>query len=172
MKWVLIAVGGLVVLACVIALVGALLPKGHVASRQAHFKKPAALVFGVISDFAAAPNWRREVKTVELLPPREGKPAFREVGPSGPLVMVVEELSPPRRLVNRIVDQSAFGGTWTWELSDEPGGCRVAITERGEVYNPIFRLLGRFFFSPTATIERYLTALGEKLGERTSPEPL
>jgi len=48
----------------------------------------------------------------------------------------------------------------------------VAITERGEVYHPIFRVLSRFFFSPTASIERYLTALGEKLGERTTPEPL
>ena len=166
MKWLLIAIAGVVLLVLVIAVVGALLPKGHVASRQAHFKKPAAEVFALISDFAAAPTWRRDVKQVELLPPREGKPAFREVGPNGPLVMVVEESSPPRRLVNRIVDQSAFGGTWTFEISDEPGGCRVAITERGEVYNPIFRVLGRFFISPTATIERYLASLGDKLGER------
>ena len=172
MKWLLLAVGLLVLLVLVIGVVGALLPKGHVAARRAHFKKPAAEVFGVISDFAAASSWRREVKQVELLPPREGRPSFREVGPNGPLVMVVEELSPPRRMVNRIVDQAAFGGTWTYELSDEPAGCALAITERGEVYNPLFRVLGRFFFSPTASMERYLTALGEKLGERTTPEPL
>jgi hypothetical protein len=154
----------------VIAVVGAMLPKGHVASRQAHFKRPATVVFGIISDFAAAPSWRPDVKSVEILPSRDGKVVFRESGKNGVLMMQLEESTPPSRLVNRIVDNSAFGGTWTFELSPEADGCRLDITERGEVYNPFFRVLGRFFFSPTATMERYLVALGAKLGEQITPQ--
>jgi hypothetical protein len=171
MKWLLIVPGCLIALVAVVALIGAMLPRHHVASRQVHFKRPATVVFGIISDFAAAPSWRPDVKSVEMLPLRDGKVVFRESGQNGALVMLVEQSTPPSRLVNRIVDNSAFGGTWTFELTPEAGGCRLAITERGEVYNPLFRVLGRFFFSPTATMERYLVALGAKIGEQVTPQP-
>lgn len=171
MKLLLIIAGCLALVVILVAIIGAALPKGHVASRQAHYRQPVETVFRIISDFAAAPSWRPDVKRVELLPPRDGKPAYREWGKNGPMVMQVEELSPPHRLISRIVDQAAFGGTWTYELSPEAGGCRVAITERGEVYNPIFRFMGRFVFSQTATMEAYLIALGKKLGEQVVPQP-
>ncbi len=34
----------------------------------------------------------------------------------------------------------------------------VTITERGSVYNPIFRFMSRFIFGHTATVEAYLDA--------------
>jgi hypothetical protein len=171
MKWLLIIPGCLLALVAVAALVGAMLPKGHVAARRAHLRQPADVVFSVISDFASAPSWRTDVKKVEMLPVRDGKIVYRESGKNGDLVMQVDESLPPTRLVSRIVDNTAFSGTWTYELSPESGGCRLAITERGEVYNPIFRLLGRIFFSPTETMEQYLVALGSKFGESVSPQP-
>src|ERR1700694_5474725 len=131
MKWMLVVVGCLVLVVAVIAIVGSMLPKGHLASRQAHYRQSADAVFRIISDFEAAPTWRTDVKKVEILPPRQGKTTYREHGKNGPMVIMVEEIAPPNRLVGRIVDQSSFGGTWTYELTAEPGGCRVAITERG-----------------------------------------
>jgi hypothetical protein len=47
---------------------------------------------------------------------------------------------------------------------------QITITERGEVYNPIFRFMSRYVFSHHATIDAYLTALGKKLGESVTPE--
>ena len=41
-------------------------------------------------------------------------------------------------------------------------GTRVSITERGEVYNPIFRFLSRFVFGHTGTMETYLRDLARK----------
>ncbi len=35
-------------------------------------------------------------------------------------------------------------------------GSRVTITERGEIYNPIFRTLARFVFGYTSTMETCL----------------
>jgi hypothetical protein len=62
--------------------------------------------------------------------------------------------------VARIADTDLpFGGTWTYELKPEGAGTRVTITERGEVYNPIFRFMSRFVLSQTATMEKYLAAL-------------
>jgi hypothetical protein len=42
----------------------------------------------------------------------------------------------------------------------------VTITERGEVYNSIFRFLSHFFFSQHASIDQYLMALGKKHREQ------
>jgi hypothetical protein len=172
MKWLLIIPGCLVALIAVAALIGAMLPKGHVAARQARLRQPADVVFRIVSDFASGPTWRPGVKKVEVLPPRDGKAVYREWGENGALVMQVDESAPPTRLVSRIVDNGAFGGTWTYELTPEGEGCRLTITERGEVYNPLFRLLGRLFFSPTAPMEKYLIALGLKLGEQVTPQAI
>jgi hypothetical protein len=65
--------------------------------------------------------------------------------------------------VTRIADpDQPFGGTWTFELTRAGAGTRVTITERGEVYNPIFRFLSRFVFGHTATLESCLLALERK----------
>jgi hypothetical protein len=59
-----------------------------------------------------------------------------------------------------------FGGTWTFEVTPiGDGGSVVRITEDGEVYNPVFRFVSRYFMGYTATIDSYLKALGAKFGE-------
>jgi hypothetical protein len=67
--------------------------------------------------------------------------------------------------VTRVADpDQPFGGTWTFDIGPDSGGARLTITERGEVYNPVFRFIARFVFGYTATIEGYLRSLREKLG--------
>jgi hypothetical protein len=76
---------------------------------------------------------------------------------------IVEQV-PPRRLVTRVADPDLpYGGTWTFELDPQPAGTRLTITERGEIYNPIFRVFARFVFGYAATMERYLDALEARL---------
>lgn len=76
------------------------------------------------------------------------------------------EETPPTRLVTRIADRNLpFGGAWTHEITPEPGGCLVKITEAGEIYNPIFRFMARFVFGYNGSIEAYLRALHKKFGE-------
>ena len=66
----------------------------------------------------------------------------------------------------RIADDTLpFGGTWTYELAPEGAGTRLTITEDGVVRNVVFRFLSRWVFSHTATLEKYLRALGRKFGE-------
>jgi hypothetical protein len=97
---------------------------------------------------------------VELLPPENGRARFRLHDRSGAIVMEVVEATPPLRRVTRIADpDQPFGGTWTWELASDGDRTRVTITERGEIYNPLFRFMARYVFGYTGTMDSALAAL-------------
>jgi hypothetical protein len=77
---------------------------------------------------------------------------------------VIVEQAPPRRLVTRVADpELPYGGTWTFELEPEESGTRLTITERGQIHNPIFRVIARFVFGYAATMESYLDELEARL---------
>jgi hypothetical protein len=149
---ILLAIVGIVV------LVGYALPVSHVAARDATLPAPPARVFAALTDVDAFPRWRSDVERVEVLS-RDPPVTWREHG-SDAITFEEVERAAPRRLVTRIADPSLpFGGTWTYELAPDGAGTRLTITERGEVYNPVFRFLSRFVFGHTATIEQYLADL-------------
>jgi uncharacterized protein YndB with AHSA1/START domain len=164
MRIVLIVLGVLVAIVLVVVAVGFALPVEHRAEREAHYRRPPAEVFTVITDVKSFPLWRPSVKTVEQLPDSAGKKRFQEHGSDGSILFEVEQAIPNRRLVTRIADPSLpFGGTWTYELTPDAGGTRVRITEDGEVYNPIFRFVSRFVMGHTSTMDRYLGDLAKRL---------
>lgn len=170
MRWILWMVLALIGLVGTLAIIGWLLPVGHVASRSARFTQTPGVLFTAITDVAKYGEWWGDVKRVEMLPPVSGKPRFREHTSMGPIVFEVDESVPPMRYVTRIADTDhGFGGTWTFELTPDGGGTRLTITERGEVYNPIFRFMSRFVFSQTSTMESFLRGLGRKFGETVEP---
>jgi hypothetical protein len=169
---VLLLLAAVVGLALVALLVGALLPRTHLATRAASYSRAPSDVYAVIRDFASMQSWRPDVRRVEILPPRAGHPCFREASRNGTVTYLVLEDQAPGRIVTRIADESLpFGGTWTYEISREPGGCRVRITERGEIRNALFRFVARFILGYTATMESYLRDLGTRLGESVEPVP-
>jgi uncharacterized protein YndB with AHSA1/START domain len=172
MRWILIGLAVVVLLAALVAVIGSLLPKGHVASRSAVYRRPPEEVFAAIHGFAAYPEWRKDAAKVEVLSPVEGHERFRETGRFGVITFSVDDAVAPTRMVTRIVDTGlAFGGSWTYELTPVPEGTRLTITERGEVYNVFFRFMSHFLFSQHATIDQMLLALGGKFGESVTPGP-
>lgn len=147
-----------------VAAIGYLLPVDHVAARSATFNQPPERVYAALVDVERYPRWRSDVSAVEVLP---GGPArrWRERGANGTITFEVVESRPLTRLVTRIADtELAFGGSWTFDLAPGPRGTQVTLTERGQVFNPIFRFLSRFVFGHTATMERFLADLGRHLG--------
>ena len=141
MKWALGVLISLIAVVAVIAIAGTFLPVEHEASRSAEFSRPPEVVYALISDLPNYPSWWPENQTK---------------------VEVVEAL-PPRRFMTRIVGESQFGGTWTMEIVRTASGSRLTITERGEVYNPVFRTLARFVFGYTSTMESCLAAAQRRL---------
>ena len=159
--------GALVLLIAIAAIIGWFLPVGHVASRTASFNAPPQALFDVIADVDDFPAWWKDVSRVEMLPEHNGRTRFRQHSSSGPIVMEIIERTPPSRFVTKIADpDQPFGGTWTWEILPEESGSRLTITERGEVYNPIFRFMARFVFGHTATMDSCLAALQSKMSAR------
>ncbi len=55
-------------------------------------------------------------------------------------------------------------GTWTYEFAAEPDGCRVRLTEEGEMANPFYRAIGRIRGLDT-NVKQTLHDLGKKFGE-------
>src|SRR5438132_6231164 len=74
--WLLVVAGVVAGLLLAIVLIGMLLPKGHTASRTASFSRPTEDVWQVISNFAAYPSWRKDLKAVELVADENDQPIW------------------------------------------------------------------------------------------------
>jgi uncharacterized protein YndB with AHSA1/START domain len=168
MKWILIGALVLAGILILVVIVGALLPKQHVASRSITLNAAPETVWNLIS---GPPAWRPDLKSYEELPPRNGHRLWRETDKHGQTITYeVVESAAPRHLVTKIADPKLpFGGTWSYEITQNGAGSSLTITENGEVYNPVFRFVSRFVMGHTATIHAYLKALQAKVaGSRTA----
>lgn len=141
MRIAIYAVLSLIAIVGIVALIGYFLPVKHEASRSAEFNKPPQAVWALIADPNQYGGWWQgaEVKTA-----------------------VVESV-PPSKLVTKIVDETQFGGTWTFDIVPTPSGSRLTITERGEIYNVVFRALAKFVIGYTGTMDSFLEAAKKKL---------
>ena len=139
MKWVLIGVAGLAAIIALVAIIGATMPRNHVATRSLALRRPPEEVWPVIMQATAA---------------------------SGVPVDVVES-DPPRRQVTRVKDtEKMFGGTWTITLTPSSTGSTLKITEDGWVGNPIFRFVSRYVMGHHATMDGLLKDVAKKFGEQ------
>ena len=160
----LIALGLIAALIFLVASVGWMLPARHIAGGEAVYAVPRDSLFAVLTDVGRFPEWRSGMQRVERRPSAEGKERWLEVSGDGEILYEVQESVAGRRLVTRIADPDLpFGGTWTYELHDTPGGTQLRITEAGGVYNPIFRFALRFVFGYQVTIDRFLKDLAARV---------
>jgi uncharacterized protein YndB with AHSA1/START domain len=154
----------------VVLAIGATLPEEHVAARRISLPVRPPEVWAALTDVSAFPSWRPKVKQVDVLGTDPLR--WRETGRDGKITFEVTAADEPRRLVSRITDDTLpFGGTWTYEIAPAGDGSTVTVTEHGEVRNVLFRFVSRFVMGHTATIDGYLTALGERFGHPVTPEP-
>ncbi len=166
MKILLIVAGVIVGLIVLVVIVGYLLPKSHTATRTARFEQSATTVWDTLLDYPNHAEWRSGVSAMTRLEDRDGREIWKEEHGRGDAICYeIVECEPPTRLVTRIVDNRQFGGTWTWHIApDGADACRVTITEDGEIYNPIFRIVSRFVMGYDYTMTKYLTELAAHFG--------
>ena len=164
--WLIIAAIVVAVIAVAIAsvlLIGSNLPVAHTVSRSARLDRAPADVYAVVRDFRSYPEWRPDVKKVEVTPDVDGRVTFREDGSNGVINFELAEDVPGEKFVTRITDTDlGFSGSWTYEFAPDAGGTLVTITENGEVTNIFFRFMSRYVFGHTATIDAYLNALAAR----------
>lgn len=168
MKRLLYVLGGvlvvIIVLGGVAAIIGARLPKAHVATGSRVLRQPPHQVYAVVRNFKDAPSWRSDLSGIEVSEGPGGQVQFREHGTHGTVNYGLVEDVPGQRMVTRILDTDlGYSGSWTYTFAPSGDGTQLTITENGEVSNVLFRFMSRYFFSQAATIEAYLTALERRL---------
>jgi uncharacterized protein YndB with AHSA1/START domain len=167
MKWILWAFAVLAAILILVAVIGWLLPRQHIATRQGRYRQSPEAIWAAITDIDGSPSWREGLKSVKHLPDRNGLPGHVEVTSMGEIPLETIEMMPPRKLVRRIADPKLpFGGTWTFEITPTTDGVTLRITEDGFISNPVFRFLTRFVFGYTANLDSYLRSLAKKFGEQ------
>lgn len=157
MKALLIILAVLIGVIVLIVMIGAALPNHHTTRRTALIKASADQVFTLIS---GPQDWRTNLKEYKVSDDGNQR-VVRETDKHGrTITYTTVESSPPTRLKREIADKNLpFGGSWTWEIQPQAGGCSVTITENGEVYNPVFRFVSKFILGHTRTIDNYLAML-------------
>ena len=164
MKLLIITLGVLVLLIVAIVVIGALLPKHHVVTRTAVLNATQDQIFFLIS---GPQDWRGDLKEYKFYDDA-GRHMIRETDKRGQTITyeVVESQS-PTLLKRTIADKSLpFGGSWTWDVQPQNGGCSVSITEDGDVYNPVFRFVSQFVIGHTRTIDTYLAMLAKAVKQQ------
>ena len=161
MRWLWWMLGAVAVIAVAVVGVGAMLPQDHVAARTVLLAAPPQRVWDVITDVAHYPSWRRGITRVTLEPVSAGAPTrWREHTGSESLGYEMNTTPSHTQIVTRITDVGIpFGGGWTFDLAPSGSGTALTITERGSVYNPLFRFVSRFVLGHTRTIDEYAADL-------------
>jgi len=143
MRYLLIAVGAVIVLGAVVAVCGILLPEKHTASRQARYRQTPDAVWAAITSYQGDSSLQYQVEASDK----------------------------PHRYVTRATDpHHNFGGTWTWEIRPAEGGSTLRITEDAEIYNPMFRFVSRFIMGYTRSMDDALKAFATQFHENVQIE--
>ena len=138
MKWILLGIAAIGAVVALVAVIGATLPRNHVASRSLAVRRSPEEIWPVIMQATAS---------------------------SGVPVDVIQS-DPPRRQVTRVKDtEKMFGGTWTITVTPTATGGTLTITEDGWVGNPIFRFVSRYVMGHHATMDGMLREVAKRFGE-------
>jgi hypothetical protein len=160
MRWIIWIVAAIAIAGILVVVIGYSLPKAHSVSRSTTITMTPEGVFALLADVEGYPSWRRGVKSLQRHPDRDGRPSWTEEVSGMKIPLFFERMERPSLLVSRIADPNLpFGGTWTYRIQPSSAGSAVTITEDGEVYNPLFRLMSRFVFGHTATLDEFIKDL-------------
>ena len=113
-KWILLVVLLLAAVAGIAALIGSRLPREHVAAVRATYAAPPAALWALMGNPSTYASWRTDAKSIELLPPVDGKPAWRETTSNGAIDYVMAESDPggiPSANIQAVLDAA-------WQKAD------------------------------------------------------
>lgn len=142
-------------------LSGYLLPKDHIASVERTYSNPPQIVFDTVRNFSKYADWIDGLEKVEV----ESDTTWTEIYASGDKIRfgIQEEKSPSYMKTKILSEDLPFGGVWEFEINAEGSGSKLKIIETGFVTNPLFRILSKFVFGHTATMQSFLDNLEAKL---------
>jgi len=170
-KYVIITLATTAALVGLAYAVGMTLPRDHSATSRATLATPRQDVWAAIVDVTAQPSWRTALESVTVEDATPQTMRWTEHGDYGDIPLrMVERVEPSRLVVVIDSDDLPFGGRWIYQLDEVDAGTRIAITEEGSVYNPVFRVMSSLFMSQHETLDHFLTDLGSHFSQQVTPE--
>jgi len=158
----LILLGAVLGMAAMVLVIGLFVPRVHEDRKVKELPVKPEEAWAKLTDFPHFPDWQPWMANVEKLSGEEGLgTVWRHKEKSGDhLDLEVTTWEPNRKLVTTIADKNLpFSGSWTTEIEPTETGCRVTITERGEIPNPLMRTMWILFQPSKSSVERFLEAL-------------
>jgi hypothetical protein len=165
MYWILFVMGAIAAVVVALIVGGLVTPRDHAVARAIVVPAAPATVWHTIRDIGRYAEWRDELEDAAVVDTDQPQPRWRETSTRGSVTFGVTQDDPPHRLVAQILDDDLpFTGAWTWEVTADGDGCRITITERGSVGNPVFRFVAAHFLGHTRSLDAYLRALARRHG--------
>ena len=145
MMWALIIIVALITLPVII---GFLMPVRYEGRAAVEYDRSVQEVWDALQDVEVHPMTGKMMKSVEILPADEGRPAWKEdMGRGEVITVTTTAYEPPHRMI-REMSSATVNMTSRWEYALEAAGqgCRVTLTgvsdiEKGTWHTPIFRLM-------------------------------
>ncbi len=169
--FILLGLGTLLALvALVFYLAGSRMPREHRSVVSVTLRASRAAVWAAITDYAAMSSWWPAVKGVRTEKLADGTELTWNKDDHGREIPFRTGESRVNEKLVRIIarDDLPFGGTWTFELADSPGGgTRLTLTEDGFINPPMFRAVAKWFIGLDATQKDFTTQLEKHLAAKS-----
>jgi hypothetical protein len=150
----------LAMLILLMVFIGRSLPEKHIASQAKSFASSPEEVWNVVTNVAEWKSWRKGVKEVSMT----GMDTFIERSSNGDVEYRISNSVPGVSHTTTIVTKDLpYGGAWNYVFEKEGTGCKLTITENGEVYNPFFRFMSKYIFGHDGTLKAYMSDLEARI---------
>jgi hypothetical protein len=142
MNWILLVMAAVVAVIGALVLGGLVSPRTRLVSREVRLRAPLETVWPLLCTVEQTPPWC----------------------PALPNMTLLEETPPQLRRLRLLDDIGTPTGEWTLVSSARDGGTQLSLAEVVGLRNPIVRFL-RSFGSGTARVDDFLRALATQVGE-------
>jgi hypothetical protein len=142
MNWILLVMAAIVAVVGALVLGGLVSPRTRLVSREVRLRAPLDTVWRLLCTVEETPAWCPEL----------------------PNMTVVQEEPRQLRRLQLLDDAGEPVGEWTLVSSARDGGTQLSVAEVVVLRNPIQRFL-RSFGSGTARVDGFLRALATQVGE-------
>ena len=152
---------------------GSVLPREQTTIRGIFVKAPVAQVWETLTKYEDAPRWAGMV-SAHRLADRKGKPVWLLRGShEEEMVLMIEGQQPPTVHQVRLIEGTRFfEATWLFQLTEQPEGTFVKLTQTSIISNPLMRFVAARLDLLDKGMRQYLQMLGRKYGDTVKVEEL
>ena len=153
---------------------GAILPAEQTVIRGMFIKAAPGEVWNTLTQYERAPSWDAGTTAAHRLADKDGKPVWSLTGPNGhETVLLVEDEQPQTvHLVRMIEGTRFFEAAWLFQLTPQPTGTFIKLTQTSRISNPLMRFIAARFHLLDSGMKHYLKAVGRKFDQTPAIEEL